>query len=174
MRPAAAQMSRPDVTVYQFSTPVMIFVPVLAIFLQVFLPIRFNFVRVFDLPLLVTIFFAISRREQVAGLMTGAIIGLVQDSLTQLPIGIYGLANTIVGYGASSLSVKIDVDNPGSRFLITFGFYLLHQCIYFTVGHGMARLDLLWNWHHELLSALANSIMAVVLFAILDRFKQRV
>jgi len=174
MRPAAAQMSRPDVTVYQFSTPVMIFVPVLAIFLQVFLPIRFNFVRVFDLPLLVTIFFAISRREQVAGLMTGAIIGLVQDSLTQLPIGIYGLANTIVGYGASSLSVKIDVDNPGSRFLITFGFYLLHQCIYFTVGHGMARLDLLWSWHHELLSALANSIMAVVLFAILDRFKQRV
>jgi rod shape-determining protein MreD len=174
MRSAGVQMGRPDVTVYRFSTPVTILVPVLAIILQVFLPIRFSFVRVFDLPLLVVIFFAISRREQVAGLMTGAIIGLVQDSLTQLPIGIYGLANTIVGYGASSLSVKIDVDNPGSRFLITFGFYLLHQAVYYTVGHGMARLDLQWYWRHELLSALANSIMAVVLFAILDRFKQRV
>src|SRR5205085_4475068 len=123
---------------------------------------------------LVVIYFALARRSQVAGLMTGAIIGLVQDSMTQMPIGIYGLANTIVGYGASSLSVRIDTDNPGSRALITFCFYLLHQFIYITVARGMVRLDLEWQWQRVLLMGVVNAVIAVVLFSSLDRFRQKV
>jgi hypothetical protein len=30
-----------------------------------------------------------------------------------------------------------------------------------------------WSWLHELGSALANALLAVALFALLDRFKQR-
>jgi hypothetical protein len=30
-----------------------------------------------------------------------------------------------------------------------------------------------WSWWHELRSALANTIVAIALFALLDRFKQR-
>lgn len=174
MRAAVAQTMRPDEAVYRFNGFVAVGVPLLAIFVRVFLPIRFHFFSWFELPLLVVIYFAMARRNQVAGLMTGAIIGLVQDSMTQLPIGIYGLANTIVGYGASSLSVKIDTENPGSRALITFCFYLLQQFIYITVARGMVRLDLEWQWHRVLLIGLVNAAIAIVLFSMLDRFRQKV
>ena len=96
--------------VYRFSLPVTLIFPLLAIFLQAFLPLRFSFFSILDLPLLIVIFFAMARRSQVAGLITGAAIGLLQDSLTHQPLGLYGIAKTVVGYGASSLGVKLDVD----------------------------------------------------------------
>jgi len=121
----------------------------------------------------VVIFFAIARRSQVAGLLTGAIIGLIQDSLTHQPIGLYGIAKTVVGFGASSLGVKIDVENIGARFLGTTFFYVVHQIIYIVVAKGMVRLDMQWSWLHILLSALANAFLGVILFAGLDRLKLR-
>jgi hypothetical protein len=30
-----------------------------------------------------------------------------------------------------------------------------------------------WHWAHELLGAVANALLAVLLFAVLDRFRQR-
>ena len=100
--------------VYRFSIPVTIGVPLLALFLQAFLPRRFPFVSIFDLPLLVTIYFGMARRNPISGLFTGAAIGLVQDMLGPYPIGIYGIAKTVVGYLASSLGVKLDVENAGT------------------------------------------------------------
>ena len=55
------------------------------------------------------------------------------------PIGIYGIAKTVVGYGASSLGVKLDVENAGARFLVTLGFYLVHSAVYFTVAHDLVN-----------------------------------
>ena len=162
-----------QVEVYRFSIPVTIAVPLVAFFLQAFVPLRFPFFSMFDLPLLVTIFFAMARRNPVTGLLTGGIIGLLQDSLTHQPIGIYGIAKTLVGYGASSLGVKLDVENAGSRFLVILFFYVVHEITYFTVGRGLVALSLQWSWGHELWSALANALLGVFLFALLDRLKQR-
>ncbi|OLE13401.1 MAG: rod shape-determining protein MreD [Acidobacteria bacterium 13_1_20CM_4_56_7] len=159
--------------VYRFSLPVTLIFPLLAIFLQAFLPLRFSFVSILDLPLLIVIFFAMARRSQVAGLITGAAIGLLQDSLTHQPLGLYGIAKTVVGYGASSLGVKLDVESVGTRFLVITGFDIIHEIIYFTIAHGMVRLNLHWNWAHELESALANAIFGVFLFALMDRLKDR-
>ncbi|MCU1296613.1 MAG: hypothetical protein JWO91_891 [Acidobacteriaceae bacterium] len=165
--------SNEQIEVYRFSVPVTIGVPLLALFLQAFIPLRFPFFGMFDLPLLVVIFFAVARRNPVAGLLTGAVIGLVQDSLAGQPLGLYGIAKTVVGYGASSLGVKLDVENAGSRFLVTIFFYVVHEIVYFSVARGLVRLNLHWSWPHELWSALANAIVAVLLFTVLDRFKQR-
>ena len=69
-----------QVEVYRFSIPVTIGIPLLALFVQSFLPLRFAFFGDYvDLPLLVTIFFAMARRNPIAGLFTGSIIGLAQD-----------------------------------------------------------------------------------------------
>jgi rod shape-determining protein MreD len=165
--------SREQVEVYRFNLPVAVLVPAAALFLQVFVPLRFPWFTIFDLPLLVVIFFGVARRNQIAGLMTGAIIGLLQDSLTHHPIGLYGIAKTVVGFGASSLGVRIDVENVGARFLGTIFFYLVHEAIYFVVARGMVQVGLQWSWGHELLGALANGLLAVLLFALLDRLKQR-
>jgi rod shape-determining protein MreD len=162
--------SREQIEVYRFSLPAAILIPLLALFLQAFLPLRLHFFGIFDLPLLVTIFLAVSRRNPVTGLL---IIGLLQDSLTHQPIGIYGIAKTVVGYGASSLGVKLDVENSGSRFLLVFGFYILHNVIYLVVARGMAGQDLAWRWGHMAFAAFCNAVLAIPLFMILDRFKQR-
>jgi rod shape-determining protein MreD len=162
-----------QVEVYRFSLPVTILVPLIAIFLQVFLPLRLHFFSIFDLPLLVTIFFAVARRSQVAGMLTGAVIGLVQDSLTHQPLGLYGIAKTVVGYGASSLGVKLDVENAGARFLVTLFFYVVHEIVYFSVARGLVGLRLAWSWQHELGAAFANAVLSVPLFFLLDRLKQR-
>jgi len=54
----------------------------------------------------------------------------LQDSLTIHPLGLYGISKTVVGYGASSLGVKIDVENAGSRFLVTLFFYGVHEVVF--------------------------------------------
>jgi len=166
--------SREQIEVYRFSLPVAIFVPLLAIFLQAFIPHIFPFFSsYFDLPLLVTIFFAMARRNPVTGLLTGAAIGLAQDALGSHPIGVYGIAKTFVGFGASSLGVKLDVESVGTRLLVTTGFYVVHEVLYFLIARGMVRLDLHWSWPHELGAAVANAVLGVFLFALMDRLKQR-
>jgi len=170
---AVSYTSREQIEVYRFSLPVAILVPLLAIFLQAFLPLRFSFFSIFDLPLLVVIFFAMARRSQVAGLMTGAIIGLLQDSLTHHPLGCYGIAKTVVGYGASSLGVKLDVESVGTRLLVTSGFYVVHQIIYFTIARLLVGLDLHWVLSRELIAAVAYAVVGVLLFTLMDRLKER-
>ena len=165
--------SREQVEVYRFSWPITVGVPLAVLFLQGFIPVRFQFFRMLDLPLLVTIYFAVSRRNPVSGMLTGCLIGVVQDALTQHPIGVNGIAKTVVGFIASSLGVKIDVDQPGSRFLLTYVFYVLHQLIFFGIMHGLANDPLRWAWTHQLLGAFFSSVAAVLLFLFLDRFKQR-
>lgn len=170
---AVSYTSREQIEVYRFSWPVAILIPLLAIFLQAFLPLRFSFFSIFDLPLLVVIFFAMARRSQVAGLMTGAVIGILQDSLTHHPLGVYGIAKTVVGYGASSLGVKLDVESVGTRLLVTSGFYVVHQIIYFTIARVLVGLDLRWVWSRELIAAVANAVVGVLLFTLMDRLKER-
>jgi rod shape-determining protein MreD len=162
-----------QIEVYRFSFPVTVGVPLLALFLQAFLPRRLPFFSIFDLPLLVTIFFAMARRNPISGLFTGAAIGLAQDMLGAYPIGIYGIAKTVVGYGASSLGAKLDVENAGARLLVTLGFYLVHAAVYFTVARGMVNMTLNWSWSRGILAGLANGIVGVGLYFLLDKFKQR-
>jgi rod shape-determining protein MreD len=171
---AQQSITREGIEVHRFSIIASVLIPLFAIFLQASLPLRLSFFSVFDLPLLVTIFFAVARRNPLAGTITGCLIGLAQDSLAyqHQPIGLFGISKTVVGYLASSIGVKVDVENPGSRLLMTFSFYLLHRGIYQAVRH-MARMPLEFNWGHELGAALSNAVFAVALFIVLDRYKQR-
>jgi rod shape-determining protein MreD len=173
MRPAVSVTSREAIEVHQFGWPVSIGAPLLAIFIQVFVSKWLGFIRIFNLPLLVTIFFAVARRRPVPGLLTGAAIGTLQDVFAGSFIGLNGIANTMVGYMASSLGLRIDVDNPGSRFLMTLAFCLVHRAFYMVIDRGLVGANDPWLWGHTLVSALANALMAVVLFAALDRLKER-
>src|SRR5579885_3637731 len=161
-----------QVEVYRFNWPITLGVPATALFLQAWLPQQFPFFAMLDLPLLVTIFFAISRRNPVSGLLSGA-IGVFQDALTHLPLGINGIAKTIVGYLASSLGVKLDVENAGARLLVTLAFCVLNKIVYFLVARGLVNLNVQWGWPHELWASLVNAFVGVFLFFALDRFKQR-
>ncbi len=170
---AISYTSGEQVEVYRFSIPATILIPLAAVFLQAWLPLRIHFFAIFDIPLLVTICFATARRSQLAGLFTGGLIGLAQDALTHQPIGLYGIAKTVVGFGASSLGIKLDVENAAARFLLTIVFYVIHEIVYFLIARGLVGLHMEWSWQRELLSGLANAFLGVLLYALLDRFKQR-
>ncbi len=60
-----------QVEVYRFNWLITLGVPATALFLQAWLPHQFPSFALLDLPLLVTIFFAISRRNPISGLLTG-------------------------------------------------------------------------------------------------------
>ena len=137
------------------------------------MPLRFPFFSVFDLPLLVTIGFATARRSPLAGLFTGGLIGILQDALTHQPIGLYGISKTVVGFGASSLGIKLDVEHAGARFLLTIFFYVVHEVVYFMIARGLVGLHMEWSWPHEFLSGMANAALGVLIFMLLDRVKQR-
>ena len=171
--PVITYTSQEQVEDYRFSVPAAVLVPLGALLLQAFLPLRMHFFSIFDLPLLVVIFFAVARRNPVSGMLTGAAIGVLQDALTHQPIGVYGIAKTVVGYGASSLGVKLDVENVGARVLLTLFFYVVHQFVYFLVARGLVGLTLTWSWSRELVGALVNAVLAAILFTLLDRLKQR-
>ena len=165
--------SRREMESPEFPWPIMLAAPLLAVFLQAFLPLRFPRLDVFDLPLLVVIYFSVSRRSPIAGTLTGAVVGLLQDGVTHRPFGIHGIANTIIGFLAASIGLKIDVDNHVTRILMIFAFTLLDSFLYLLIVRHLMAEPLAWSWLHQLLRAGVNVALGLVLFALLDRTRLR-
>jgi rod shape-determining protein MreD len=170
---AMSALARRELDVQRYPMLVVILVPLTAIFLQVLIPRFVPKFDILDLPLLVTIYFAVGWRNPIAGTVTGTVIGLVQDALTSRPLGINGISQCIVGFFAASLGVRIDVENPGTRLLINFAFTLLNIGIYLFIVHHMLALNERTNWLHEAIKSVINSIVGVFLFDILDRIRPR-
>ena len=168
--------SRDQVAVYEFSWPAVIFIPLVAVLIQIFIPVRVRFLPIIDLPFMVTIFFAVARRNPISGCLTGCVIGLMQDLFAgpSHPLGMYGIALTIIGYMASSLGLKIDVENPGSRFIITYIFFVAPPGRSTTAWRtACCARSQEWSWSHVAISALANAVIGIFVFKFLDRFKER-
>lgn len=166
-------MSRRDMEVHSFPPLVFLLTPLIAIGLQSLVALHFRSFNTLDLPLMVTIYFAVARRNPITGTFYGMVVGIGQDALTHLPLGVYGIANALIGFLAASIGVKIDVENHGTRLLLNFGFMLLHSLTFWVIARHMLATNLTWNWTHELIRAVANSLVAVVLFALLDRTQSR-
>src|SRR5271169_5002744 len=120
----------PHIEVHKYYTGVVPVAVLLALLLQAFLPVHFRWANYLELPLLVTLYFALSKRNSSSGLLLGMVIGLLQDSLSRTPIGLYGLAKTLVGFIGSSIGARIDVEHPIARFLLTACFYLFHHAVF--------------------------------------------
>ena len=166
--------SRRELEEYHFSPVVAVVAPLILLFLQAFLPKVFPRLLILDLPLIAVIFFSVARRNPIAGSLTGAAIGLLQDLLTHGPVGVNAIAKTLIGYAASSIGVQVDVENLTTRILMNFGFSVLQSVILFVINHNLLgnKTDHLL-WVHELTRAGLNTAVAIPLFLLLDRFKQR-
>src|SRR5215467_1674087 len=114
--------SEQHIEVHKFNPLVITGAVILALVLEAFLPLHFRWAGTIQFTLLVTIYFSLSRRNTSVGLLLGMVIGLAQDSLSHTPIGLYGIAKTVVGYAASSLGARLDVEHPVARFLLTLLF----------------------------------------------------
>lgn len=165
--------SRREIEEHRFHPVVLILVPVVAIFFQAYLPLRFPSITLLNLPLLVIIYFAVSRRSPIEGTLIGLVIGLIQDAFTHLPLGINGIIDCIIGYFAASIGGRVDVDNPGTRLMMNFVFILIASVLHVLILSRLLGMHQSWFWAHELIRALVNAVIGVVLFALLDRLRRR-
>jgi rod shape-determining protein MreD len=163
----------PHIEVHKYYSGIVPVAVLLALVLQAFLPVYIRSANYLELPLLVTLYFALSKRNPSSGLLLGMIVGLLQDSLSSTPLGLYGIAKTLVGYLGSSLGARIDVEHPIARFLLTVGFYLFHHAVFiFTTRTLLARHDNAYVTVPILIASLVNAVIAIGLFPFLDRFRK--
>jgi len=160
---------RRDMENRRFPLLVYALTPLVALVLQAWLPRVLGRYVWFDLPLVVTIYFALSRRSPIQGMLMGGGMGLFEDALSHHAIGINGIAKTIAGFLAASVGIRIDVENHTIRVLLSFLLSLLCSSIYIFIYRVLLGLDMEWSWLTELFKAVGNSIIVLVLFPLLDR-----
>lgn len=165
--------SRRELEQPRFHPAVTVVAPLICILLGVILPRLWSRLDILDLPLIVTVFFALSKRNPMAGAFTGTLIGLVQDAPTDQPFGVYGIAKAIIGYIGASVSYTVDVENTLNRVIINFLASLLQSAILYVIRRRMLGIA---SEHpqplYELFRAVVNTAVAIPVFALLDHFKQ--
>jgi rod shape-determining protein MreD len=164
---------RRDLGIRSYPLLVYVLAPLAALVLQAWLPRMMHGYTWFDLPLVVTIYFALARRDPIQGTMMGAGMGIFEDALTHHAIGANGIAKCVAGFLAGSVGVRIDVDNFIIRVLITFLLSLLSGAIYVLIYRVLLGMDQEWRGLEELMKAVGSSAAAMVLFPLLDRTQIR-
>ncbi|MGA7339143.1 MAG: rod shape-determining protein MreD [Terracidiphilus sp.] len=164
---------RRDMEIHRYPFLVYGLVPLAALVLQAWLPRVLGRYTWFDLPLVVTVYFALGRRSPIQGTLMGAAMGIFEDALSHYAIGVNGIAKTVVGFLAASVGIRIDVENHTIRLLLNFLLSLLSSAIYLFVCRVLLGLELEWRWLTQLFIAIGNSVIALVLFPLLDRFQLR-
>src|SRR6202047_4761090 len=163
------------IEVHKFRGGAIVGATLLALMFQAFVPVYFAKAAMIDLPLLITIYFGLSRRNPSTGLLLGMVIGLVQDSLSgpTVPLGLYGIAKTIIGYLASSIGARLDTEHPAARFALTVIFFVTHQGLIALTRRILLGQPEPWFNMHLLMGALINALVGMFLFLLLDRLRKR-
>jgi len=164
---------RRDLEIRRYPLYVYVLVPLAALVLQAWLPRLVGRFAYMDLPLLVTIYFALNRRSPIHGTVLGAVLGMAQDGLTQGAIGIHGIANTVCGFLSASIGIRIVVENNLIRMFLNFAFTLLSSAIVVFIVRILLGLDWQSNWLDELFRAVGNAVIGLALFPLLDRTQVR-
>lgn len=158
--------------VHRLPLIVMAGLGIFSLLLQSWLPVWFAWISWLQLPLLVVVYLALTWRRPGAAMLAGAVLGLAQDSLSHLPLGIFGIANTLSAYLAAWLAMRVDTDHSGMRLLLIAGLCGVNQ----GVVSGLETFLLLWPVHIQFWAAIAamlgNAILGVLLFKFWDRFRK--
>lgn len=154
---------------------VFLSVPAAALLIQIYLPLfqTLRFMQYVELPLLVTIYFALMRRSQIRGLGIGMILGLAQDSLLYRPIGMFGICKTLVGYFAASIGMQFDIEHGFVRMVLCFVFYLFHQFLFWVLQRALLDQPVVLDVTGTLILGGINAIIGVALFHFLDKLRKR-
>ena len=164
---------RRDLEIRRYPKYIYVLVPLAALVLQAWLPRLLGRFAFMDLPLLVTIYFALNRRSPIHGTLLGAVLGMAQDGLTQGAVGIHGIADSVCGFLAASIGIRIVVDNNLIRMVLNFVFTLLGSGIVVFIIQVLLGQEWHANWLDEVLKAVGNGLIGLVLFPLLDRTQMR-
>jgi len=165
--------SETNIEVHKYYSGTVVACAFFALVLQAFLHKYGPWANLIDLPLLVTVYFGVSRRNPVSGMFLGAAIGILQDALSHdNPIGLYGIAKTLVGYVSSSVGARIDTEHPVSRFGLVFLMFHFHQAVRAITLRVLLNRPEPFFTLPLFVDSVVAAAFAVVLFALLDRLRR--
>jgi len=160
--------------IVRFPWWILMAAPLAALLFQVYVPVIFRFLNFLEIPLLLAIYFPLMWRRPVPGTVFGCAIGLFQDTLSHHPIGMFGVAKTLVGYFTASVGMRFDVDHWLVRFSLVLFFFPFHRVFYWVLSNSVLNIPLELDPSRMLIAAVLNAIVSVFLFNILDRTRESV
>jgi rod shape-determining protein MreD len=144
---------------------------VAVVVIQGILAYRIRVFGYFDLPLILSIYYGFTLGRPVPSVIIGTSIGLLQDSLSGVPMGTNGFSKTLIGYLAATAGSKFDVDLPVTRaiaiFLFTIGDGFIISILGLMTGSSInLGYNVLWNW---LVAGVFNALLGTLMFGYRDR-----
>lgn len=166
---------RHELVIRRYPLQVYTLVPLAALVLQAWLPMLhfMGFFAYVDLPLVITIYFALGRRSPIQGTLFGCIVGLLQDAMTHQAIGLNGIIKTVVGYLAASVGVRIDEGSLLVRVMLSVVLSLLSSAMYIFIKLQLLGLAVQWVWWTEILRGAGNAGLALIFYPLLDRLQMK-
>ncbi len=128
------------------------------------------FVDGFDLPLIITIHVAMSRGK-IPGIMTGLVIGYLQDAMSGGVLGFNGVSKIIAGYMGGYLKEKFFVRSMAYRTAAVAG------AVFMALLAKVAVLALFAQPRPSLFSTqffwgfAGNTLLGLLIHSLLDRFE---
>jgi rod shape-determining protein MreD len=157
----------------RFQVVGLIVLTLIAIISKFYLPRLIPSAVWLEVPLLLTIYFGLMRPDPVPALLFGAFVGLAEDSLSpaNLPIGMYGITKTLVGYFAASVSQRFNVGSSLVRLILCFFFFVFNAFFYWVMRRALLEQLVPFDTQQTLLHGVFNIAVALPLYLILDRMK---
>jgi rod shape-determining protein MreD len=119
-----------------------------------------------DIVLLVVLYIGY-RYGMISGALTGFALGIIQDALSPLPIGITSLANSIIGFSAGQVrQLKLALN---ARILASVILILVHGCIFYFFFQLRSEVDFLYLL---LTRVFPNTVYTFVIGLLLSFFLQ--
>ncbi len=170
--PQIFSTSRAEAVIVRFPPLFYPLVIVTALAVQAYLPVVVHAAVYLDLPLLVVIYYGCTVRRPIPASLLGAVLGLAQDSLAHLALGVNGIAKTLIGYAGASFGAKMDAEHSGIRVIAVFVGYLASRGILYSFERFLLGTPVPWQVEATLLAAGVNALLALALFRVLDRFRR--
>jgi rod shape-determining protein MreD len=140
--------------------------------LQVSLPLKVPLARLFDFPLVLTVYFALVRRNKIFGTGLGTGLGLAQDTIAHGLIGMFGIAKALSGYLAASASLKFDMEQLGARYILTGLLVGVHGLVIVGLQHLLFEAPPPFVPLDLASAVIVNVGLALICYQILDRFRR--
>jgi len=120
-----------------------------------------------DLVLVVVVYVALTSGP-VTGMFAGSAAGIVQDALSSGTVGIGGLANAIVGFGAGVIGQQFIVTAAFPRFVMFIVATLVHSALFMGMYVLLGLKEFPSPWAAVLSQAIGNAVVGILAFAIIE------
>lgn len=112
--------------------------------------------------------------DTLAGMLGGLAAGLVSDALSGGPFGLYGLVDTMVGYGTAYASQRLVIQRAAGVFLLFSLAAAAQQVLLMGVALLIMPEPEFSHYYWVLLKVATSGLCGVTLFAVRRRWSARV